>query len=651
MANPFTKPKVDFDVYERENPAAEQLDWSKIAGDITKTVGDIYTARETQKAKDLTAFQKQQEELKTLNNKYSYQTLSQAVMKSATNLSEETALKWAEFTSGRLNRKDYDLWNHNIKTGFKDIKSYADSYEAKFKEAAERGLIDPVTGKPKSAELERYDVEMLAKLADLNNKEITADKDGNIVVLSLDEKGNPIPGESTTVQQLGGLLYQQTNNIDIDDVLKDIKGSLGEVSVQKFKKKYGYNILDKAQVSQAREEFIEFLSDEENEQAKKVLDAKVNQMVPDDKTAAILATSYMYTDKGKKYVSGSQDDYDKFARENPGEQNPVIVREFDASKKLMTSTLKEDQLIAVKDFAKNSILGALDVTETQTYQATSTGRSISDSERDNRRMTIDMGKNVFMLTTGNTSDAEAGARALAAANKNIERIQRIEEGGKVTGIRIIKKDGSQETVMYTDKDGKPRTAKQVQRSVYDYLVPKGKGYDYYLRNRGQVGNLSTATGGIDITNFITDEKVVGGGQFGDIIAQSITSEEKPLGKTIGDLRSRGTQNNDFVRTMTKILNNNSLVNADFLGDFEVTYKAKGDDGRNYNRVVIRYPDLLQYNIPIYDTDTLGEFIRKATNKIEEQNRKAVNMKNKGGQSNQDSQPKKGGGEGDAFFKS
>ena len=632
MAYPFTKPKVDFDVYERENPAEQQLDWSKIAGDITKTVGDIHTARETQKAKDLTAFQQQQEELKTLNNKYTYQTLSQAVMKSATNLSEETALKWGEFTSGRLNRKDYDLWNHNIKTGFKDIKSYADSYEAKFKEAAERGLIDPVTGKPKSAELERYDVEMLAKLADLNNKEITADKDGNIVVLSLDEKGNPIPCESTTVQQLGGLLFQQTNNIDIDDVLKDIKGSLGQVSIQKFKKKYGYNILDKAQVSQAREEFIEFLSDEENEQAKEVLDAKVNQMVPDDKTAAILATSYMYTDKGKKYVSGSKDDYDKFARENPGEQNPVIVREFDASKKLMTSTLKEDQLIAVKDFAKNSILGALDVTETQTYQATSTGRTTSDSERDNRRKTIDMGKNVFMLTTGNASDAEAGARALASANKNIERIQRIEEGGKVTGIRIIKKDGSQETVMYEGKD-----AKQVQRSLYDMLVTKGKGYDYYLRNRGQVGNLSTAKGSIDITNFIEEEKVVGGGQFGEIMAQSITSEEEPLGKTIGDLREIGTTDNDFVRTMTKILNNNSLVNADFLGDFDVIYKAKGEDGRNYNRVVIRYPKLIQYNIPIKDSDTLGEFIRKATNKIEEQNRKAVEMKNKGGQSNQDSQ--------------
>ena len=49
MANPFTKPSIDFNTYERANPADEQLNWGQIATDITKTFTDIEDNRAKRK--------------------------------------------------------------------------------------------------------------------------------------------------------------------------------------------------------------------------------------------------------------------------------------------------------------------------------------------------------------------------------------------------------------------------------------------------------------------------------------------------------------------------------------------------------------------------------------------------------------------------
>ena len=50
MANPFTKPSINLDTYERANPADEQLNWGQIATDITKTFTDIEDNRAKRKA-------------------------------------------------------------------------------------------------------------------------------------------------------------------------------------------------------------------------------------------------------------------------------------------------------------------------------------------------------------------------------------------------------------------------------------------------------------------------------------------------------------------------------------------------------------------------------------------------------------------------
>ena len=89
-ANPFEKPIVDANIYQRES-AKQQVDWKQIAADVTKTVTDIETDRTNRKAAIKKSYDDQQKELRSLTNKYDSVTLQQRVNDGANQMSEQIA--------------------------------------------------------------------------------------------------------------------------------------------------------------------------------------------------------------------------------------------------------------------------------------------------------------------------------------------------------------------------------------------------------------------------------------------------------------------------------------------------------------------------------------------------------------------------------
>ena len=448
MANPFTKPSINLDTYERANPAEEQLNWGQIATDITKTFTDIEKNRATRKATIEKSYREQQEKIAELNNKYDTKTIQQLVNTGVMSIGEQLASQYNLLKRGLVTEADFSLTQNNASAGFKRIKSYADAYNKRMNEFTERRKTKMENGEPISSAEEAYDVETLLMFNNLNNKKLVSDRMGNLSVLTFDENGKPIEGESATVQQLEGLLYQETNNIDVTKVLDNMKKQVGKLSLDfAGVTKSGYRDLTQTQILAADTRFIQVLGNknaEGHKQATKLLNGLVDQMVYDKFVAATYAVNNMSTSEGKAYTLGTQAEHDKFARENPGKENPIIVREYNKNSGLVQSFPTDEQVKKVKDWARASILGSFDASvKTKAERVTNTSYSFSKSLNQDKEQI-------------NTATTEA----LLAHQKIYDRIKFLDEQG---GSPIAKKE-------------KLQLIKQLEENIKTTISDKGGVY-------------------------------------------------------------------------------------------------------------------------------------------------------------------------------
>ena len=363
MANPFTKPSINLDTYERANPADEQLNWGQIATDITKTFTDIEDNRAKRKAVIEKSYREQQEKIAELNNKYDTRTLQQWVNSGVMSIGEQLTSQYNLLKRGLIKEAEFSLTQNNVSAGFKSIKSYADAYNKRMNKFTERRKTKMKNGQPLSSAEEAYDVERLLMFNNLNNKKLVSDRMGNLSALTFDENGKPIKGESGTVQQIEGLLFQETNNIDVTKVLKDMNKQLGTLSMDfAGQTKSGYRDLTETERVAADFRFLEALGDtdsERHEEAVTLLDGLVNQMVYDKFVAATYAINNgVKTKDGDLLTLGTQDEFNKFAKDNPGKENPIIVRDYNKNSGMVQSFTTDEQVNNVKDWARGTLLGS-----------------------------------------------------------------------------------------------------------------------------------------------------------------------------------------------------------------------------------------------------------------------------------------------------
>lgn len=366
-ANPFEKPTVDANIYQRES-AKQQVDWKQIAADVTKTVTAIETDRTNRKAAIKKSYDDQQKELRSLTNKYDSVTLQQRVNDGANQMSEQIAAQYDLVLRGQLKPSEFGLIQQNVATGFEGIKSYADNFETQFDEFTKRSQIQK-NGETINSKEERYDAELLLSFSNLNNKIFRAGDDGIVSVLTVDDSGVPIEGQSATVQQLNALLYQKTDNMNLTGILGNINKQLGEVVLaDAAKKNQGYTNLTTTQINRAEIDFAEALNDEQNEKAQQLLNDKVDVMLSDDAKVATFAANFVSTTNeggvgDVQYSLGSKEDIAKWNADpdNKGKQLPIILREFNKNSGLVQSFPTPEQTKLIREAAKRAIIGSFSV--------------------------------------------------------------------------------------------------------------------------------------------------------------------------------------------------------------------------------------------------------------------------------------------------
>ena len=500
MANGIpSKSKINFDVYQRADPES-QIDWGEQAKKITGVMEGIRDERQTKKAQIEKSFQDQQTALQDIGE-YDNPTIQQFVMNGGQDVSNKLLDVKNLVERGLMKPSDATMWQHNATTGFDLLKKNATQYDKTFQEYTTR-----MQEKMENSNLSvgsPYEVWMgkqLEGFAKMNNMSLQADPEtGNMVMLKTDENGEPIEGESMSVQHMTLLMKQQIDNFDVGQASVAIKGELGDIITASIRSNGVTSEITTEQRSRAETEFFA------TEDGQKFLDLKAQQMLANDfNKGSMMMNANLTTSDGTAFEAGSQSDYDKWNEENPDneENNPYLVMEFGEDNQYHPKFNEHQDKIAM-EYAKNSITSTLDVEEKITVQKTQKTthaprprneweyKAGQDKDKD-----MTFGKNVNMLTSGDPRERKAAAEAIGAQTGSNIKVN-IDNNGVTTSFVVTKPGHAAKTISAFADDGSPLTVDELNRSIYDHATDGEGNYDQYVNAGGPVGE-NVGTGAVDV---------------------------------------------------------------------------------------------------------------------------------------------------------
>ena len=587
MAIP-SKKEIDFDVYQRQDPAST-VDWGKAAKDITTTFEGIRDTRQAKKDAIEKSYQDQQTALQDIGE-YDNPTIQQFVM----NGGQDAANKEQEFYNlvkrGLAKPADYTMFQHNLKTGFDLVKKNAEQFDNTFKEYTTR--VQDGTGAPG----EQWIAEQLEGFANMNNMSLQADPEtGDMVMLRTDDEGNPIPGESMSVQRMTLLMKQQIDNFDIGKEVLAIKDEMGTVTTTMIRKQYGPNVvITKEMKSRAEEEF--FGTKDGND----FLSLKVDQLTSSPyNVQSMIVNGNLTTPNGTKYEVGGEEDYDRWMEENGGDEknNPYLVMEF-GEDNLYKPKFNETQDKAAKEYARAQITGALDYSEEKSVKGlaqTQQDTSYAGGQRKERNQNFSYVDQGAKIVSGTQQEFQEGVTTLSEAYNNSPKGQRnplasnpvdrnsdpnfilvTYESGEVKKIPRYKLDSSGNPVLKENGEKIPRDQQQQNAEILSYMSPVEGSTDqiYKEYNKENPGGIKDYGGSGETVKFlgegekpITDTDLTNYDVLTDGIPGRLSDKFLSISKTESD--------DEVVLDLYKG-EIDSILNKTFKG-LDSTFEVKVDD--------------------------------------------------------------------------
>ena len=587
MAIP-SKKEIDFDVYQRQDPAST-VDWGKAAKDITTTFEGIRDTRQAKKDAIEKSYQDQQTALQDIGE-YDNPTIQQFVM----NGGQDAANKEQEFYNlvkrGLAKPADYTMFQHNLKTGFDLVKKNAEQFDNTFKEYTTR--VQDGTGAPG----EQWIAEQLEGFANMNNMSLQADPEtGDMIMLRTDDEGNPIPGESMSVQRMTLLMKQQIDNFDIGKEVLAIKEEMGTVTTTMIRKQYGPNVvITKEMKSRAEEEF--FGTKDGND----FLSLKVDQLTSSPyNVQSMIVNGNLTTPNGTKYEVGGEEDYDRWMEENGGDEknNPYLVMEF-GEDNLYKPKFNETQDKAAKEYARAQITGALDYSEEKSVKGlaqTQQDTSYAGGQRKERNQNFSYVDQGAKIVSGTQQEFQEGVTTLSEAYNNSPKGQRnplasnpvdrnsdpnfilvTYESGEVKKIPRYKLDSSGNPVLKENGEKIPRDQQQQNAEILSYMSPVEGSTDqiYKEYNKENPGGIKDYGGSGETVKFlgegekpITDTDLTNYDVLTDGIPGRLSDKFLSISKTESD--------DEVVLDLYKG-EIDSILNKTFKG-LDSTFEVKVDD--------------------------------------------------------------------------
>jgi len=241
-----------YSVYAQRNVESTQVDWNKIAGELTKGAEAIRDERQGRKDAIDTETQNSMEQLSKVEGANNQDAASLLINGSSMSV-EALRVQTDMLKRGLIKPKDYKLFMQQQKTGYANLNTAVKGWDKWATEANERLKTAEGTLGPKAGGLEIYQNNLTSALGNLKNKKLWSnpingqlqlvtmgkDKGGSYNVMPDYYKNKAAYQNPNTMNDL--MKYQQ-DRFDLKNATKGITSKVGQI-IKAFVSGPEYNIL------------------------------------------------------------------------------------------------------------------------------------------------------------------------------------------------------------------------------------------------------------------------------------------------------------------------------------------------------------------------------------------------------------------------
>jgi hypothetical protein len=484
-----------YSVYAQRNIESTQVDWNKIAGDLTKTAESIRDERQGRKDAIDTETQNLMEQLSKIEGTNNQDAASLLINGSSMSV-EALRVQSNLLKRGLIKPKDYKLFMQQQKNGYASLNTAVKGWDKWATVAKERLKIAEGTLGPKAGGLEIYQNNLTSALGNLKNKKIWSNPINGqlqLVTMGKDKGGsyNVMPDyyKNKSAYQspntMNDLMKYQQDRFDLKNATKGITSKVGQI-IKAFVSGPNYNVLTGGGAIKTVSDFRQFGQFGTDLKGKKITYDQWKEKQIDTITGRVgdksneNAGQILFNSGGYQYAQTIEE----FRENNPGLEDSYWIK-TDNSGSRPEIELNEEQVKEARLLADTEIESQIAHVESLTKGASGqqkqqpTNAANAAAARNTQLIGYMDDTNALASDDQSTFEATANDRIIALNSKITnadEKIDNITRNDKQIVFELA--NGAKLPIERLETDGTPRAIQDVVKDMYRLVAPAGEENSY-----------------------------------------------------------------------------------------------------------------------------------------------------------------------------
>jgi hypothetical protein len=484
-----------YSVYAQRNVESTQVDWNKIAGELTKGAEAIRDERQGRKDAIDTETQNSIEQLSKVEGANNQDAASLLINGSSMSV-EALRVQTDMLKRGLIKPKDYKLFMQQQKNGYANLNTAVKGWDKWATEAKERLKIAEGTLGPKAGGLEIYQNNLTSALGNLKNKKLWSNPINGqlqLVTMGKDKGGsyNVMPDyfKNKAAYQnpntMNDLMKYQQDRFNLPKATKGVTSKVGQI-IKAFVSGPSYNVLTGGGAVKTVSDFRQFGEFGSDLSGKKITYDQWKQKQIDTITGRVgdanneNAAQILFNSGGYKYAQTIEE----FKENNPGLDESYWMK-ADVSGSRPVPTLSPAQMKEARSLADTEIESQIAHVESLTKGASGqqkqqpTNAANAAKARETQLIGFIDDTNALASDDQSTFEATANDRIIALNSKitnKDERIDNIKRDDKQIVFELA--NGAKIPIERLETDGTPRPIRDVVKDMYRLVAPTNEQNSY-----------------------------------------------------------------------------------------------------------------------------------------------------------------------------
>tara|TARA_R110001592_G_scaffold68361_1_gene209545 strand:- start:11547 stop:13877 length:2331 start_codon:yes stop_codon:yes gene_type:complete len=395
-----------YSIYAARDAQRSNVDWGKIAGDLTNTIGTIVADRKMRKAAIEAQTQKDIEKLSEVQDIGNQDAMS--LLLRASNMTKDSLLVQQDLMRRGLTKpEDFQLFSQSTKTGYANLSKATKNYDTWYQKAM------AAVEDGSASSIEQFANNSTSSFGNLKDKMLwTNPNNGQLQLVSMgqDEEGNynqmPDPKKNPEYFMNPNSMNARMQYKNKTRILKDEVNNIVEPLAEFIRSSRGK---DRGEVI-TREDFRKFGKFGEGETYETWLEDQIDLLTVDPNNA-----TQILTDNGYKIANTLKE----FKRDNPGLDEKFFIK-GDTTSGTVVLSLSDEQEDRAEDLAEAAIETAIGFKQ-QAQGSPTPPNKYQDEKTDEENRLIGFMDDVDNLVSGTEDEYRATARDRIVSLNNIAR--------------------------------------------------------------------------------------------------------------------------------------------------------------------------------------------------------------------------------------